>query len=194
VELEPEHDRVDDGDVRTAYVAESATDAAFTTGVTSQTVTGLEATFADLTNGQTYWYRVKATDGVVETGWSNVTSTTIDATAPSVTITSTVSDPTSQTAIPITIAFSEPVTGFEAGDIVAVGATVADFTAVSATTYTAVLNVTLTADGVVTADIAAGVAFDQANTPNTAAAQFKINYQHYVEPGNPTVVLSSPVW
>ncbi len=177
----------------TAYVAESATDAGFTAGVTSQTVTGLTATFANLTNGQTYWYRVKATDGVIETGWSNVTSTTIDLSAPSVTITSTVSDPTSMTAIPITIAFSEPVTDFTSSDIVAVGATVTSFTALSATTYTAVLSVTLTQDGVVTADIAAGVAVDAANTPNTAAAQFKINYKHYVEPTAPTVVLTSTV-
>jgi hypothetical protein len=176
----------------TAYVAESATNAAFTEGVTDTTVTVLTAAFSNLTDGQTYWYRVKATDGVVETGWSNVTSTTINASMPSVTITSTASDPTSLTAIPITIAFSEPVTGFTASDIVTAGATVADFTAVSETTYTAVLNVTLMLDGLVTADIAAGVANDLAGNPNTAAAQFKINYKHYVEPTNPTVVLTSP--
>ncbi|MBN1495849.1 MAG: hypothetical protein JXA07_03715 [Spirochaetes bacterium] len=95
-----------------------------------------------------------------------------DTGAPGVTITSTATNPTDQ-AIPVTITFSESVTGFEVGDITVGNGTAGSFLG-SGTTYTAVI--TPSAQGAVTVDINAGVAQDAAGNPNTAAAQFSRTY------------------
>ncbi len=270
-----------------SYTVEAATNAGFTTGVTSQTVTATQATLTGLTDGAEYFYRALATIGAENTAWSNTVSSTQDATAPTVdlalslsgltsvsqavatatfseavtgfgledvvttnaavtsltqvnastytfvvtaqtsgtvavqvlaggavdragngnaisamkywildqtaptvTIASLVSDPTSATVIPILITFSEPVPGFILNDIVTSNATVSNFVmGADLTTYTADLNVTLTEDGVVTADIAAGVATDVAGNPNTTATQFVRNYLKSLT--QPTVVIST---
>src|SRR6185503_13153836 len=62
------------------------------------------------------------------------------------------------------------VTGFGAGDITAGNATVGNFIAVDGDTYT--FELTPSAPGLVTADIAAGAAQDASGNSNTAAAQF----------------------
>jgi plastocyanin len=69
-----------------------------------------------------------------------------------------------------TFQFSETVTAFDAGDITVVNGTKGTFTAVDGDTYT--LAVTPMADfqGILAVGVAAGVAFDAAVTPNTAAA------------------------
>src|SRR6185436_6739641 len=69
-----------------------------------------------------------------------------------------------------TFRFSETVTAFDAGDITVVNGTKGTFTAVDGDTYT--LAVTPMADfqGILAVGVAAGVAFDAAVTPNTAAA------------------------
>ena len=94
---------------------------------------------------------------------------TYNATAPTVTISSTASNPTSTSPIPVTVTFSEPVTGFEAGDVTIGNGTIGSVLG-SGATYS--FNVTPTANGVVTVDIAAGVAQDAAGNTNTAAVQF----------------------
>jgi hypothetical protein len=101
-------------------------------------------------------------------------SITYDSTRPTVTITSTASDPTSTSPIPVTATFSEDVTGFEVEDITVGNGSAGNFAAGEGPTYT--FDVTPAAEGEVTVDIAADVAEDAAGNGNTAATQFSITY------------------
>ncbi|MCE7996350.1 MAG: hypothetical protein HEP71_30505, partial [Roseivirga sp.] len=94
-----------------------------------------------------------------------------DETAPSVTITSVATDPTSG-AFDITITFSEDVAGFDVNDL-AVGNGTAGSFAGSGDTYTA--TITPSADGTVTVDVNIGAGQDAAGNDNTAASQFSID-------------------
>ncbi len=98
---------------------------------------------------------------------------TVDSVAPTVTITSTVSSPTSTSPIPVTVTFSEAVTGFVSGDLTVTGGTVSGFSG-SGTTYT--FNVTPAGNGTVTVNVPANVAQDAAGNGNTAAPQYSITY------------------
>ena len=98
----------------------------------------------------------------------------IDKTAPTVTMTSLTSDPTYDSPIAVTVQFSETVTGFDASDIVSGNGTVSNFTTVDGDTYT--FDLTPSSQGLVTADIAEGVASDSAGNGNTAAIQFSRIY------------------
>ncbi len=98
----------------------------------------------------------------------------IDKTAPTVTMTSLTSDPTNDSPIAVTVQFSETVTGFDASDILPSNGTVSNFTTVDGDTYT--FDLTPSAQGLVTADIAEGVASDSAGNGNTAAIQFSRIY------------------
>jgi len=96
-----------------------------------------------------------------------------DTTSPTVVITSSEVSPTNAAPIPITITFSEAVTGFLMGDItVSGGSSLSNFSG-SGAVYT--VDVT-PANGEVTVDIAGGVAVDAIGNSNTAAAQFAITY------------------
>ncbi|MEO0370591.1 MAG: Ig-like domain-containing protein, partial [Pseudomonadota bacterium] len=95
----------------------------------------------------------------------------VDNTAPGVTISST-SSGTVTAAFPISVVFSEVVTGFVEAEMVVTGATVTNFMTSDNITFTATL--TPTGDGTVTVDVTAGVAQDGAGADNTAAAQFTI--------------------
>ncbi len=98
----------------------------------------------------------------------------VDTTAPTVTISSSATDPTGTSPIPVTIQFSEEVTGFIAPDITPINGTVNSFTEVDFDTYT--FDLVPASQGTVTVDVAAGVAVDAAGNGNTAAAQFSIVY------------------
>lgn len=74
-------------------------------------------------------------------------------------MTSGAADPTNVTPIPVTVTFSEPVVGFVSGDITPANATVDNFAGDPAV-YT--FDLTPLLDGVVAADITAGVATDAA--------------------------------
>jgi hypothetical protein len=117
-------------------------------------------------------------------------SVTYDSVGPSVVITSTASDPTREKPIPITVTFSEDVTGFVLGDITVGRGTASNFAGGPAV-YT--FDVDPTSQGLVTVDIAAGVAQDAAANGNTAATQFTILYSTTVGgtvyPINKTTVL-----
>jgi Bacterial Ig-like domain len=99
---------------------------------------------------------------------------TIDTTAPSVTIeqASGQDDPTSGSAIDFTVTFSEPVTGFRAGDVSLSGTAGAGASravvAGGGTTYS-VSVIGMTGDGTVTASIPANAATDAAGNANTAS-------------------------
>ena len=92
----------------------------------------------------------------------------VDNTAPTVTISGV--SVTSSAPFTARFTFSEAVTGFVAGDITVGNGAASAFTATTAgLVYTALI--TPAADGVVTVDVAAGVAEDAANNGNTAAIQ-----------------------
>jgi fibronectin type 3 domain-containing protein len=103
-----------------------------------------------------------------------VTSTyTFDNAAPSVSITSTTSATTNVSPIPVTITFSESVTGFIDADVTVTNATKSGFSG-SGTNYT--VNVTPSAQGAVTVNVAAGAAQDAAGNNNTVASELSRTY------------------
>ncbi|WP_421978791.1 Ig-like domain-containing protein [Roseivirga seohaensis] len=132
----------------------------------------------------TYIINVIANDGINSANQDvTITVTDIDEIKPTVTITSASTSPNSG-AFDITVTFSESVTGFVVGDLTVVNGTASNFTG-SGTTYTA--TITPSADGVVTVDVAAGVAQDAASNTNTAAAQLSITNDET----KPTVTITS---
>ena len=102
-----------------------------------------------------------------------------DGTPPRPVITSPQGGPTNSSGINFTVNWGEEVTGFTAADITLggdaplAGAGPQNFAGTGAV-YT--FNVTATADGTVTAGIAAGAVTDTAGNPNTAGALFRIVY------------------
>ena len=96
-----------------------------------------------------------------------------DLVAPSVSITTTSGNPTSDNPIPVTITFSESVTGFESTDLVVSGGTIDNFLG-TGDSYS--FNLIPDADGTLTVDVAADVAVDAVGNGNTAATQFSIVY------------------
>jgi len=95
-----------------------------------------------------------------------------DGTDPTVVITSTATSPTNSNPIPITLTFSEEVTGFALGDLTVGNGTAGNFSTADNIVFTA--DITPTADGNVTVDIATNVTQDEATNGNTAAIQFSI--------------------
>jgi Metallo-peptidase family M12B Reprolysin-like/Bacterial Ig-like domain len=124
--------------------------------------------------------RARATDGAGNPSVDSNTNTfSVDATAPTATISSTVGASGSSTGtapIPFTVTFSESVSNFVVGDVTVTGGTVTtgSFTPVSGTVYT--FSVTPAASGTVTVNVAASVAQDAATNGNTAATAFSIIY------------------
>lgn len=96
-------------------------------------------------------------------------SRTFDSVSPTVTLTSAAPDPTNTSPIPVTVTFSESISGFTAADITPGNATVGNF-AGSGSSYT--FDLIPSGTGLVTADIAVGVATDASGNGNNAAAQF----------------------
>lgn len=109
----------------------------------------------------------------------------IDTLAPGVSMSSGAADPTNGSPIPVTVLFTEPVTGFTIGAIVPGNATAGNFAGGGAS-YT--FDLTPTGQGLVTADVGAGVAFDVALNGNTAAAPFSRTFDTVA----PTVSISAP--
>ncbi len=86
----------------------------------------------------------------------------------------------------VTITFSEPVTGFERGDVTVGNGAVSSFSG-SGASYRAGIKPT-TASGTVTVDVAAGAAVDSNGDGNTAATRFSVE----ADPVAPTVSISGP--
>lgn len=97
-----------------------------------------------------------------------------DRTAPTVVINSSSASPTTVSPIPITIEFSENVTGFTLGDLSVANATASNFVAIDGNSYTA--KITPTSTATVKVNIAAAVVVDSAGNSNSAATQFSISY------------------
>ncbi|MFN8377756.1 MAG: Ig-like domain-containing protein [Anaerolineae bacterium] len=159
------------------------------------------ATISNVTGSNTTWTVTASTgagDGTLGLNLSDATGIspavsnapltgevyTIDKTAPTTAISSTATDPTNTSPIPVTVTFSESVSGFVDTDVTVTNGTVSNF-AGSNTTYT--FDVTPSADGTVSVDVAAGVATDTAGNGNTVATQFSIAY----DSTKPTTTISS---
>ncbi|MEM9535607.1 MAG: Ig-like domain-containing protein [Cyanobacteria bacterium P01_A01_bin.3] len=100
-------------------------------------------------------------------------SRTFDATAPTVTLTSTAPEPITST-FSVTTTFSEATSDFIDSDIAVTNGSVSNFNG-SGTTYT--FDVTPTATGVVAVDIANNVATDLAGNGNTAATTLSRTFE-----------------
>ncbi|VTT97594.1 Uncharacterized protein OS=Roseiflexus sp. (strain RS-1) GN=RoseRS_4272 PE=4 SV=1 [Gemmataceae bacterium] len=98
---------------------------------------------------------------------------TLDQTAPTATIASAAPAVTNTSPIPVTVTFSESVTGFDAADVAVGNGTVTNF-AGSSDTYT--FDVVPDGDGAVTVDVGAGAGQDAAGNDNAAAAQLTRTY------------------
>jgi len=97
----------------------------------------------------------------------------IDTISPSASMSSAAADPTNASPIPVTVTFSEPVSGFTAGDISAVNGTVGGF-AGSGADYS--FQLTPSGQGLVSASFGAGTAQDAAGNGSTAAPGFSRTY------------------
>ncbi|MDO7875684.1 Ig-like domain repeat protein [Hymenobacter sp. ASUV-10] len=115
---------------------------------------------------------------------NNVAPTTgvlVDGVLPTVALSSPAGSSTSTAPIPLTITFSEPVTGLSLAALTVGNGTAANLSG-SGSTYT--LELAPVADGPVTVNLAAGAAQDAADNDNTAAPQFSISY---TAPARPTI-------
>jgi len=138
-----------------------------------------------LNNGRVYITVSSFSDdaGNVNTANPSLTVTT-DQTAPTVTLTSDAA--TVQSGVfTVTATFSEAVTGFAAEDIVVTNGTKGALSG-SGTTYT--MEVTPSADGAVTVNVAADIATDAATNGNTAATELSVTTDQTA----PTVAITGP--
>jgi hypothetical protein len=125
-------------------------------------------------------YTVSATaqsSGATASASSNVNTFTIDGTAPTASLTSAVPNNGTTTTSPVsfTATFNEPVTGLTAVGLTVTNGTVTSGpTAGSGNTYT--FQVTPSAAGTVTVQVAANAAQDRATNGNTASALYSLTF------------------
>ena len=112
------------------------------------------------------------------------TSTPVDGISPTVAITSTVAAVTNVSTFPMTVTFSEIVTGFDAADLLITNGTAGNFAGAGAV-YT--FDLTPGGQGLVVVNIIGNAAQDAVSNPNVAATQFSATYDS-VSPTTPTVL------
>ncbi len=105
-----------------------------------------------------------------------------DATPPDVDIQGEPATISSNTPFEVTIQFSEPVTGFESGDVVLSNALISNFTVVDEDTYTVEITLNNAAD--ISIDIPSDVAQDVAMSGNIAATQAIVVFVNVVPIAN----------
>jgi predicted heme/steroid binding protein len=98
---------------------------------------------------------------------SNILSVSYDDLSPSVVISTQVNSITNRSPIPVTITFSEPVTGFTNEDLILANGTTANFVSVSGSIYT--VDITPSAQGTISIRIPENSAKDAAQHGNTAS-------------------------
>jgi len=163
---------------------------ATSTGFTALSTTVYQVTITPV-NGTTAAISIPATSATDSAGnfntVSNTLSLTYDATAPSVTLTSSVTSPTNSGAYTITATFSEAVTGVTIGDFSVTNGSAGNFTALSTTVY----QVTITPTNGTTAAISlpANSATDSAGNFNTVSNTLSLTYDSTA----PSVTLTSSV-
>jgi Bacterial Ig-like domain (group 3)/Bacterial Ig-like domain/IPT/TIG domain len=102
-----------------------------------------------------------------------LTGVLVDGVVPTATVSTTAPSPTSSSAIPVTITFTEAVTGLTAAGLTVTNGTRGVLSG-SGTTYT--ITVTATAAGAVTVQVPAGAAQDLAGNPNAASNTLSVTY------------------
>jgi len=111
----------------TSYTFEISSTADFSTILSSQVVTSPTASFSDLTSGVTYYYRVKATNNIGNSIYSNIVSSTQDTVAPVVAITSPASTTSTATnTITVSGTSSDAISGIAKITVNGVTATTAN--------------------------------------------------------------------
>ncbi len=110
---------------------------------------------------------------------------TIDTMSPTVTVSTTSTDPTNDDPIPVTITFSQEVSGFTSTDISVTNGTVTDFSTIDNTIFTFNLEPTGTS---VSVSVASMVATDLAGNGNEVSNTLSLTYDG-VAPVDPVVTL-----
>ncbi|GAB3635106.1 hypothetical protein GCM10027422_06960 [Hymenobacter arcticus] len=139
------------------------------------------ATALSLPSSTYQTYAIAQSPGADVSANSNRVNFIVDQTRPTVAISSTAGASggnTTTSPIPFTVTFSEPVTGFVAGDVTVSNNASVGTVSGSGTTYT--FNVTPTTAGLVTVNVPANVAQDAASNGNTAASPYSITYSQLV--------------
>ncbi|OGO84466.1 MAG: hypothetical protein A2Y22_05515, partial [Clostridiales bacterium GWD2_32_59] len=131
--------------------------------------TGESTTLVGINVGDTVDVRVKATGTTLYGETATKIAINMDIIAPTVSVTASTSDITSESSIIYTMQFSEAVTGFDIADITVSSGTKGTFTAVDADTYT--LEVTNTGSSTQIVTVNAGVCTDIATNPNTSGSK-----------------------
>ncbi|MDO7877403.1 Ig-like domain-containing protein [Hymenobacter sp. ASUV-10] len=126
------------------------------------------------------------TSGALVSPVSNTNGFTVDATRPTVSISSSASNPTSTSPIPFTVTFSESVSGFAVGDVTVSNGSISSISG-AGTTYT--FDVTPAGSGTVTVSVPANVVQDFATNFNTAATPVSLTY---TQPQTATPVVLTP--
>ena len=140
---------------------------------------------SSLADGNGIAVKASQTDRAGNLGSASATSIK-DVTVPTVSLSTMVADPTNSSSFTVTVTFSEDMTNFTQDDLSVTNATVSAF-AGSGAVYSFTL--TPSANGLVTVDVAAGVATDVVGNGNTAAAQLRRTY----DSGTPVApILPSP--
>ena len=117
---------------------------------------------------------IDAVGNAIGGGYTSGQTYTIDQTAPTATISTTASSPTSISPIPFTVTFSETVTGFMTSSIVVTNGTVSSALATNGNAYS--FSVTPAASGVVTVSVVANAAQDAVGNGNLAASPLGVTY------------------
>lgn len=190
----------------TAFATGDVTITGTTSGTKVATVTGSGTTYnvavTGMTSSGTVIATVAAGSAMDLAGNSNLMSTstdnsvTRDVTAPTVTVNQAVgqADPTTGSTINFTVVFSEPVTGFETGDVTLTGQTVGTKVGTvtgSGTTYNVAVT-GMTGDGTVIATIEPGKAVDAVGNANVASTRTD-NTVTYNDTIAPTVTVNQAV-
>ncbi len=169
------------------YSSNSGTDwTTFSDGTSTSTNT----TVTGLTNGTAYIFKVAAvnsagTGSYAQTS-SSITPQLSDTTPPAVTLSSSSSSSTNS-AIPVTVTFTESVTGFDASDVTVTNGS-AGIVSGSGSSYS--FTVTPDADGAVSVSVAGSKAQDAAGNQNTASNTLNFTYDA-TAPSSPSVSINS---
>jgi hypothetical protein len=125
---------------------------------------------------------------------SDILTIHYDTEAPSVILSTTSGNPTDVSPIPVTISFSEEVTGFDLADIIIGNGSAAALDSADNIDFT--LDITPAAEGAVTIDVPAGVCTDLAGNDNQAALELSIVYDTvkigFTNKQNASVVIGQP--
>ncbi|MEM6782252.1 MAG: Ig-like domain-containing protein [Bacteroidota bacterium] len=153
----------------------------FVSTLTSEQVTDIDV--SSLPDG-TLTLSVTLTDALGNEGDAATDAVLKDTVAPTVVVSTTAPNPTSVEPIPVTFAFSEEVTSFEASDVTVTGGTLTDL-AGAGDSYTAYVDPD--GSGEITVTVAAGVAADTAGNPSAASNTLGVTF----DGDAPAVVVST---